>query len=191
MTQLVYDGVSVVACRMTRPCGSRMDQYGPINVCLPLLSALMESLVAAEYKNGQYDVHSLLHGIDRRWTGTFSSLRTPWLVMMSWSRLIVVSLEGSARGHGRCRLASLVGILLLLGSEARRRRMPIVNCCHANYHMTKKSSTLNLWSLFIIQTANSLFFSADVILSCTLSYILDYVVLYNYNSNTKRKKLHF
>lgn len=66
MTQPVCDGVSVVTCSMTQPCGSTMDQYGPINVCLPLLSAVMESLVATEYKNGQYDVQLLLHRIDRR-----------------------------------------------------------------------------------------------------------------------------
>lgn len=66
MTQLVSDGVSVVARRMTQHCDSRMDQYGPINVGLALLSAVMESHVAAECKNGQYDVELLLHRIDRR-----------------------------------------------------------------------------------------------------------------------------
>lgn len=54
-----------------------MDQYVPINVCLPLLSAVVESLVAAEHESGRYDVHLLLHGIDRHCTGTFCITLTP------------------------------------------------------------------------------------------------------------------
>lgn len=107
---------------MTQPCDSRMDQYGPINVCLALLSAVMESHVVAEYKNGQCDVESLLHKIDCRWTEALHPYDPPRSVMMSWSW--VMSAWRAARtvwprGHGRCLAFTVVmrSLWRLIGSQ--------------------------------------------------------------------------